>query len=46
MKKSHRVLMATITIVIWLALMAGASYFGYEYKSPARIENWKPEPTR
>jgi hypothetical protein len=24
--------------------MVGTSYFGYEYKSPVRIENWKPEP--
>jgi hypothetical protein len=25
--------------------MVGTSYFGYENKSPVRIENWKPEPT-
>ncbi|GAB4508985.1 MAG: hypothetical protein Tsb0026_08460 [Sulfuricaulis sp.] len=44
MKKSRRVLAVTIIIFIWLALMAGASYFGYENKLPVRIENWKPEP--
>jgi flagellar basal body-associated protein FliL len=44
MKKSHWVLIVTFVIVVWMALMVGASYFGYEYKSPVRIENWKPEP--
>jgi len=44
MKKSHWVLILTFVIAIWMALMVGASYFGYEYKSPVRIENWKPEP--
>ncbi len=46
MKKSHWVLIVTFVIVVWMALMVGASYFGYEYKSPVRIENWKPEPVR
>jgi hypothetical protein len=44
MKKSHWVLIATFVIAVWMAFMVGASYFGYEYKSPVRIENWKPEP--
>lgn len=44
MKKSRWVLILTFVIAIWMALMVGASYFGYEYKSPVRIENWKPEP--
>jgi hypothetical protein len=26
-----------ITGGLWLALMTGASYFGYEYKPPVRI---------
>jgi hypothetical protein len=46
MKKSHWVLIVTFVIVVWMALMVGASYFGYEYKSPVRIENWKPEPAQ
>ncbi len=44
MRKSRRVLKFTFIIVIWLALMVGASYLGYEHKLPVRIENWKPEP--
>ena len=44
MKKIHWVLIAAFVMVVWLALMVSASYFGYEYKSPVRIENWKPDP--
>ena len=44
MKKSHWILIFAFVIVVWMALMVGASYFGYEYKSPIRIENWKPDP--
>ncbi|MEW6330335.1 MAG: hypothetical protein AB1560_02640 [Pseudomonadota bacterium] len=44
MKTRHWILIVGIVIVAWMALMVGASYFGYEYKSPVRIENWKPEP--
>lgn len=29
----------------WLAAMVAASYFGLVYKSPVRIEHWKPEPS-
>ena len=44
MKQSHWILIVTFVIVVWMALMVGASYFSYEHKSPVRIENWKPEP--
>ena len=30
---------------LWLAAMVVTSYFGYEHKTPVRIENWRPEPT-
>jgi hypothetical protein len=46
MKKSHWALIVAFVIVVWMALMVGASYFGYGYKSPVRIENWKPEPAQ
>ena len=46
MKKSRWVLGVTFIMIVWLALMVGASYFSYEYKLPVRIENWKPEPAR
>jgi hypothetical protein len=46
MKKSHWALIVAFVIVVWMALMVGASYFSYEYKSPVRIENWKPEPAQ
>lgn len=29
---------------LWLAAMVAASYYGLEYKTPARIENWRPAP--
>ncbi len=35
-----------VICVLWLALMVSASYFSYEYRSPVRIENWKPEPAQ
>ena len=44
MKKGHWILAVVFIIVVWLALMVSASYFGYENKLPVRIENWKPEP--
>lgn len=31
--------------LVWLAAMVAASYFGLVYKSPVRIEHWKPEPS-
>lgn len=46
MKRTNWILVIVIICGLWLALMVGASYFGYEYKSPVRIENWKPEPAR
>jgi len=27
--------------VLWLAAMVAASYYGLEYKTPVRIENWR-----
>ncbi len=30
---------------LWLAAMVVASYYGLEYKTPKRIENWQPAPT-
>jgi len=29
---------------LWLAAMLVTSYLGYEHKTPARIEIWRPEP--
>jgi len=29
---------------LWLAAMVVTSYLGYEHKTPARIESWRPEP--
>ena len=29
---------------LWLAAMVVTSYVGYELKTPARIESWRPEP--
>jgi uncharacterized membrane protein affecting hemolysin expression len=46
MKKRRRIMIVAFIIAIWMVLMVGASYFGYEHKSPVRIENWKPEPAR
>jgi heme A synthase len=28
--------------VLWLAAMVAASYCGLEYKTPTRIESWRP----
>ncbi len=30
--------------VLWLAAMVVASYYGLEYKTPVRIEGWRPAP--
>ena len=46
MKTIHWALIAVAIIAVWLAAMVAASYYGYEYRLPQRIENWKPEPTR
>ena len=46
MKRVDWKLVIAIICGVWLALMIGASYFSYEYRSPVRIENWKPEPAR
>ncbi len=35
-----------LTCGAWLLLMIGASYLSYEYKSPVRIENWRPDTVR
>ena len=29
---------------LWLAAMVVASVLGLEYKTPVRIEHWRPEP--
>jgi hypothetical protein len=46
MKRVNWRLVIAIFCGVWLALMIGVSYFGYMYKSPVRIENWKPETVR
>ena len=46
MKKSRLFLIVAVLVAVWMMLVVGASYFGYEYRSPVRIENWKPEPGR
>jgi hypothetical protein len=41
-----RWLAALVTIIaLWLAAMVVASYLGYEYRTPVRIENWRPDPS-
>lgn len=30
--------------VLWLAAMVTASYYGFETKTPVRIEGWQPVP--
>jgi len=30
--------------LLWLVAMVVTSYYGLEYKTPIRIENWKPRP--
>jgi len=37
-------IVVAVIIVLWLALMIAASYYGYITRDPVRIENWKPEP--
>ena len=46
MKQVDWKLVIAIICGVWLVLMIGAGYFSYEYRSPVRIENWKPEPAR
>lgn len=46
MKTIHWVMIAVGIIAVWLIAMVAASYYGYEYRSPQRIENWKPESPR
>ena len=46
MKTIHWVLIAVAIIALWLVAMVAASYYGYEYRLPQRIENWKPDPVR
>lgn len=46
MKRADWIFVIAVICGVWLVLMIGASYFGYEYRSPVRIENWKPEPAR
>jgi hypothetical protein len=46
MKRVNGKLVIAITCGIWLARITGASYISYEYKPPARVENWKPEPAQ
>ena len=46
-ERNAEVFWATVIAAIcalWLAAMVVTSYVGYEHKSPARIENWRPEP--
>jgi len=41
----RRWLVVVIAICVgWLVAMAVTSCLGLEYKSPVRIENWKPDP--
>jgi hypothetical protein len=44
MKNNVWILVIIAICGLWLALMIGASYLGYEHKLPVRIENWKPQP--
>lgn len=46
MKTIHWVMIAVAIIALWLVAMVAASYFGYEYRLPQRIENWKPDTAR
>ena len=46
MKTIHWVMVAVAIIALWLVAMVAASYYGYEYRLPQRIENWKPDPVR
>jgi hypothetical protein len=46
MKTIHWVMIAVAIIGVWLIAMVAASYYGYEYRLPQRIENWKPDTAR
>ncbi len=39
------VLAIVVICVLWLAAMVAASFYGLEYKTPTRIENWRLAPT-
>lgn len=47
-KTSHGVRGWVLAIIgicaLWLAAMVVASYYGLEYKTPVRIEGWRPAP--
>lgn len=40
------VLVIVAICALWLAAMVAASALGLEYKTPVRIEHWRPEPGR
>ena len=37
------VLVIVVICAMWLAAMVVISHLGLQYKSPERIENWKPD---
>lgn len=39
------VLVIVAICAVWLAAMVVISYLGLQYKSPERIQHWKPDPS-